>query len=81
MVRLIDIDALRHFKEKILEVVQSMIDASGADADRVVAIEQYVGLYNAFMGTSYNYRDYLSCSTTEIASALDALSKGYNGEQ
>ena len=47
----------------------------------MVAIEQYVGLYNAFMGTDYNYRDYLSCSTTEIASALDALSKGYNGEQ
>lgn len=81
MARFIDIDALRHFKEMILEVVQSMIDASGADADRVVAIEQYVGLYNAFMGTDYNYRDYLSCSTTEIASALDALSKGYNGEQ
>ena len=38
MARFIDIDALRHFKEKILEVVQSMIDASGADADRVVAI-------------------------------------------
>lgn len=75
MARFIDIDALRHFKEMILEVVQSMIDASGADADRVVAIEQYVGLYNAFMGTDYNYRDYLSCSTTEIASALDALSK------
>lgn len=81
MARFIDIDALRHFKAKLLEVVQSMVDASGADADRVVAIEQCIGLYNAFMGTSYNYRDYLSCSTTEIASALDAMAKGYYDEE
>lgn len=30
---------------------------------------------------SATINDELSCSTTEIASALDALSKGYNGEQ
>ncbi len=77
MARFIDLEGLRHFKEKILLVVQSMIDAS--DADRITAIQQYVSLYNGFMGTDLNWRDYSHCTTAEITKALDDLSNGYLG--
>lgn len=78
MARFVNLEGLRHFKEKILEVVQSMIDASSSDdADRVTAIQQYVSLYNGFMGTDLNWRDYSHCTTAEITKALDDMSKGF----
>ena len=80
MSRYLDIAGLRYFKTKILEVVQQMINASASsEADHAMAIEQYVRLYNAFMGTSYNYRDYLSCKPSDIQKALDDMSRGSFG--
>lgn len=80
MARFVDIEGLRHFKMAILEVVQKMIDASsGGDSDRLVAIQQYVALYNGVMGTQLSWRDYADCSTAEVTAALDALSNGYFG--
>lgn len=78
MARFLDLEGLRHFKAKLLTVVQSMIDAKvGSDADRLVAIQQYVALYNGVMGTELSWRDYAECTTAEVTAALDAMSKGY----
>lgn len=80
MARFVDIEGLRHFKTVILDVVQKMIDAgAGSDSDRLIAIQQYVALFNGVMGTELSWRDYADCTTAEVTSALDAMSKGYFG--
>lgn len=72
----LDLAGLSHFRTKLIAQVQSMIDS---DSDRIVAIEQYVALYNGYMGTNLNYRDYINCSISELQQQLDGLSTGYGG--
>lgn len=80
MSKLIDLAGLAEFKEKLLALVQQMINsASTGDADRVVAIESYIALWNGYYQTDLNYRDYLHCSTAEVVAELDALYKAFEG--
>ena len=80
MSKLIDLAGLAEFKVKIVTLVQQMINvASTGDADRVVAIESYIALWNGYYGTNLNYRDYLNSSTAEIVAELDALYNAFEG--
>ncbi len=72
----LDLPGLSRFKDKLLTAVDKKIDA---DASRVVAIEQLVGFYNGYNGTSLNYRDYLTATNGEVIAAIDAFTRGYEG--
>lgn len=54
------------------------IENGGAQAAETV--EQYVGLYNGYMGASLNYRDYLNDHTAnDVLTELDAMNTAYMG--
>lgn len=54
-------------------------DAGTTSDAQAVMVQQFIGYYNGYMGTSLDYRDYLDATEDEVLTAFYAFGNAYLG--